>query len=117
LKKQTAWTFLPFLAFLAAACRPVEPPSPFGAVPTECNAVLIQEYIPLGQRVKAFSVEAFIDNRWIEIAAGTTIGNRRIVRFDTVITSQLRFNFDAKACPLISNIEVYRTQKKYLSFI
>lgn len=50
------------------------------------NAVLIQEYIPLGQRVKAFSVEAFIDNRWIEIAAGTTIGNRRIVRFDTITT-------------------------------
>ncbi|MBU4203365.1 MAG: alpha-L-fucosidase [Acidobacteria bacterium] len=77
--------------------------------PTECNAVLIQEYIPLGQRVKAFSVEAFIDNRWFEIAAGTTIGNRRIVRFDTISTARLRFNFDAKASPLISNIEVYRT--------
>ncbi|MCJ7679944.1 MAG: alpha-L-fucosidase, partial [Candidatus Aminicenantes bacterium] len=35
MKKQTAWTFIPFLAFLAAACRPVEPPAPFGAVPTE----------------------------------------------------------------------------------
>lgn len=77
--------------------------------PTEMNAVLLQEYIALGQRVKAFSIEAWKDGSYTEISTGTTIGNRRILKFKTLTTTKIRINFKAKACPLISNIEVYRT--------
>jgi alpha-L-fucosidase len=76
--------------------------------PTEMNAVLIQEYIPLGQRVRSFSIEALRDDSFDQVATGTTVGNRRIVRFKTISTEKLRITFEAKACPLISNIEVYR---------
>ncbi|MFC2118051.1 alpha-L-fucosidase [Bacteroidota bacterium] len=72
------------------------------------NAILLQEYIKLGQRIEFFSIEAFIDGEYVEISKGTTIGNRRIVKFNNYSTQKLRINFDSKACPLISNIEVYK---------
>jgi alpha-L-fucosidase len=75
--------------------------------PAEVNAVLLQEYIRLGQRIKSFSIEAFINGTFSVTATGTTIGNRRIIRFDTVVTKKLKVNLKSKACPLISNIEVY----------
>ncbi|MFC1493044.1 alpha-L-fucosidase, partial [candidate division KSB1 bacterium] len=74
----------------------------------EINALLLQEYIRLGQRVRSFSVEAMGDNGFTEVASGVTVGNRRIVKFDTVTTDRLKIRIQAKACPLISNIEVYR---------
>jgi alpha-L-fucosidase len=76
--------------------------------PVEMNALLIQEFIKLGQRVRSFSIEAFIGDHFNEVASGVTIGNRRIVRFDKVTTQKLRIKIEAKACPLISHIEVYR---------
>ncbi|HVU94855.1 MAG TPA: alpha-L-fucosidase [Puia sp.] len=76
--------------------------------PTRFNRWMAQEYIRLGQRVKAFTVEALVDGQWRELAKGTTIGYRRILRFPTVTATQLRFTIkDAKACPVISNVGVY----------
>ena len=75
---------------------------------TEISRFLVQEYIQLGQRVQEFKVEAFIDDQWTEVATGTTIGFKRILRFPTVETSMTRFTITrSKACPVISNIEVY----------
>jgi alpha-L-fucosidase len=76
--------------------------------PVEVNTVLIQEYIPLGQRVRSFSVDAYIKDTFDRVAKGVTVGNRRIVKFETVKTQRLKINLEAKACPLITNIEVYR---------
>ncbi|MEL6653919.1 MAG: discoidin domain-containing protein, partial [Bacteroidota bacterium] len=79
----------------------------FGA-PTTFNRVLLQEYIPFGQRVQQFSVEARIDNQWREVAFQSTIGYKRILRFESVTATQLRIKIKAaKANPLISNLEVY----------
>jgi len=69
---------------------------------------MAQEYIRLGQRVKSFTVDAFVDDNWKQIAQATTIGYKRILRFPTVEATKLRFNItDSKACPVISNIGVY----------
>lgn len=76
--------------------------------PTTFNRFLAQEYIRLGQRVKAFTVEALVDGSWKEIAKATTIGYKRILRFPTVKATKLRFNItDSKACPVISAIGIY----------
>ncbi len=70
--------------------------------------VLLQEYIKLGQRVKSFTVEVQEGNQWKKVAEGTTIGYKRIVSFDPVETNAVRVTItDSKACPVISNIEVY----------
>ena len=73
------------------------------------NRFLVQEYIKLGQRVKAFTLEAETGNgTWNEIASETTIGYKRILRLPNTTTKKIRFTVtDAKACPTISNIELY----------
>jgi len=69
---------------------------------------VLQEYIKLGQRVKAFSVEVWKDNNWQQVASGTTIGYKRILKIDPVQINKIRINItDSKACLVISNIEVY----------
>ena len=76
--------------------------------PTTFNRFLVQEYIRLGQRVKAFTVEAFVDGAWKEVAKATTIGYKRILRFPGVKATQVRFTItDSKSCPVISNLGIY----------
>ncbi|GAC1483839.1 MAG: hypothetical protein NVS1B13_08550 [Flavisolibacter sp.] len=70
--------------------------------------IVLQEYIKLGQRVKAFSIDVWKDNNWQEVVAGTTIGYKRILKIEPVQTNKIRLNItDSKACPVISNVEVY----------
>ena len=78
------------------------------AKPAVVQYILLQEYIKLGQRVKSFTVEVWKDNAWQPAGNATTIGYKRILKIDPVQTSRLRINItDAKACPVISNIEIY----------
>jgi alpha-L-fucosidase len=75
----------------------------------EFNRFLVQEYIRLGQRVKAFKIEALIDGDWKVLKEATTIGYKRILRFPTTTSTKLRFSItDSKSCPLISNIGVFK---------
>ncbi len=76
--------------------------------PTLFNRFLVQEYIRLGQRVKSFTVEVFVDEDWKELASGTTIGYKRILRFPSVEATKVRFTITgSKSCPVISNIGIY----------
>lgn len=76
--------------------------------PTTFNRFLVQEYIPLGQRVKSFQLEAKVGSEWKQLATQSTIGYKRILVFPTVQATQLRFTItDAKSSPIISNIGVY----------
>lgn len=78
------------------------------AKPAELSAVLLQEYIALGQRVRKFSIEAQVGGKWQRVAGGTTIGNRRIVRFPAVLAAKIRVNIeDSRACVVLSNVEAY----------
>lgn len=80
--------------------------------PTAMNRILLQEYIPLGQRIKSFTIEAEIDGKWKEIDRQTTIGYKRILRFITVTVSKVKVTIiDAKGPPLLSNIEIYNAPK------
>jgi len=72
------------------------------------NCFLVQENIALGQRVKRFSLQIWDGSSYETIAHQTTIGYKRIVRFPAVKTSKLKFTIEeAKACPTITNIEIY----------
>jgi alpha-L-fucosidase len=72
------------------------------------NRLLIQEFVNLGQRVKAFSLEKETNGNWEKIVEGTTIGYKRILRFPDTHAQKIRINFlDAKDIPVISEIGVY----------
>lgn len=79
--------------------------------PTMLNRVMLQEYITLGQRVKAFSIEYFTDGTWKNIPTTdsmTTVGYKRIIRFENIETEKLRINFlDARGPLAINNIEAF----------
>jgi alpha-L-fucosidase len=72
------------------------------------SIVRLEEYIALGQRVEAFGVDAWVDGAWRDVAAGTTIGPRRILRFEPVRTDRLRIRIIAAAAPpVLSEVKVY----------
>ena len=76
----------------------------------EMNRIILQEYIKLGQRVQVFSVFAFSDGMWKLIVDGTTIGHKIIRKFPVIKTSKIKIAISkSKACPLISNAELYRS--------
>lgn len=75
------------------------------------NCIVIQEYIPLGQRIAKFSVEAWNDETkaWEQLASATTIGYKRIIQFPEVTTNKIRLNIEeALACPILNNVELYK---------
>lgn len=83
--------------------------------PLTFNRFLAQEHIALGQRVKSFTLEAEVDGNWQEIAAETTIGYKRILRLPETTATAIRLNItDARACPTISNLELYLAPKLLL---
>ena len=72
---------------------------------------MVQKYIPLGQRVKQFSVQALVGRKWQDIDCGeetTTVGYKRILRFRTVEAEGLRIRFEDARGPLcINNIAAF----------
>ena len=76
--------------------------------PQTVKYIQLQEYIKLGQRVKSFQVEAWDGTNWKVLANATTIGYKRILKLEPTETSILKVTIlDSKACPLISNIELF----------
>lgn len=79
--------------------------------PVAMDRVLLQEYIPLGQRVKSFSLEYYDGMSWRPVPTQeqtTTIGYKRIVRFDRIETSALRVTVtDARGCPCLSTVQAF----------
>jgi alpha-L-fucosidase len=72
------------------------------------NCLMIQEYIPLGQRVEKFSVDAWGRKAWVTVCNATTIGYKRIVKFNTIVVQRLRVTISqSRACPVISNVEAF----------
>lgn len=79
--------------------------------PRKLNRMKLQEYIPLGQRVKSFTVEYLDGGNWLPVKLNeetTTIGYRRLLRFRTIETRQLRIRFlDARGPLCINELGAY----------
>lgn len=69
---------------------------------SEINVVMLREDISKGQCMEAFTVEALTADGWKEIAKGTTVGYKRLIRIPAVEARQLRVKVDA--CRLAANI-------------
>ncbi|WP_273274781.1 alpha-L-fucosidase [Roseivirga sp.] len=77
------------------------------------NRLMLQEYIALGQRVKAFEVWAKEGEEYVKVDTQTTIGYKRVLRLDDITTSSIQIRIlDAKAVPTISNVGVYMAESE-----
>ena len=78
------------------------------AHPVTFNVVRLREYLPLGQRVEKFGLDEWKDGEWSEFAAGTSIGNCRLLRSEPVTTIKLRLRIvQAPVCPAISELGLF----------
>ncbi|MEI0531375.1 alpha-L-fucosidase [Brachyspira pilosicoli] len=87
--------------------------------PSAINVLLIQENIMKGQRVEKFSVEVYSSGQWNKITVNskepnlTTIGYKRLVKFDTVQNAEkIRITLEeARTNANISQVNVYYSAK------
>ncbi len=77
--------------------------------PVSFDYVGLREQTRLGQRVDAFTVEAFVDGNWQQIIDGKTIGNRVILpTANKVTTDKLRLTItESPAVPCITEFSLY----------
>ena len=79
--------------------------------PQRMNRIMLQEYIPLGQRVRKFAVEYLDGNGWKAVdqpEQTTTIGYKRLLRFRTVESKGIRVRIlDSRGPICLNNIGVY----------
>lgn len=89
--------------------------------PTRMNRMMLQEYIPLGQRVKAFVVEYLDKDTWLPVKLNeetTTIGYKRLLRFESVETKGIRIRItDARGPLCLSSVGVYDAGNVSDSFV
>jgi alpha-L-fucosidase len=78
------------------------------AQPITFNVVSLREFLPLGQRVEAFSIDQWKNGQWIEFAKGTSIGNHRLLRSDPVTTDKVRLRItQASVCPALAEFGLF----------
>jgi alpha-L-fucosidase len=72
------------------------------------NVAELAEYIRIGQRVEEFVLEAWDGQAWKQFARGTTIGYKRLLRFDDVTAQKVRLRIlKSRVCPTISDFGLY----------
>ncbi len=77
--------------------------------PVEFNAISLREYLPLGQRIAGFAVSAGARGGWRELAAGLSIGHRRLLAGETIRADRLRVELRGDdACPALAEIAVFK---------
>lgn len=76
--------------------------------PVTLNVVRLREYLPLGQRITVFSLDAWREGEWREFYKGTSIGSQRLIRTRNITTSQVRLRIvRAAVCPAIAELGVF----------
>jgi alpha-L-fucosidase len=68
--------------------------------------VQLEEDIVQGQRVARYAVHGTVDGPWQELARGTTVGHRKLDRFDAVRVRRLRVTVEAAVAPLPSRLRI-----------
>jgi alpha-L-fucosidase len=60
--------------------------------PSKIGGFILQEYIPLGQRVEGYAIECRVNGQWKEVFSGKTIGYKRIILEGHSTAPALAFN-------------------------
>jgi alpha-L-fucosidase len=77
--------------------------------PVTFDVVSLREYLPLGQRVEGWAIDAWQDGGFRELARGASIGSRRLWRGDAVTTNRVRLRImQAPVAPAIAEVALHR---------
>ena len=72
------------------------------------GVIEVREPIRYGQRIGAFAVEAWDGEAWREVARGTTVGRRRLIRVEPTRATRWRLRVEeARAAPAVSQFGLY----------
>lgn len=72
------------------------------------NVLLLQEPIQMGQRISEFHLDIFTEGKWKQAANGTTVGYKRLLKFEKVESQSLRLVIDkSRSDPLVSYLGIY----------
>ncbi len=76
--------------------------------PRRFNVCRLQEPIQLGQRIRRYRLEVETPSGWKAVAEGTTIGYKKLDRFEPVEARRVRLRIlDSRACPLLAEFGLY----------
>ncbi len=77
------------------------------------NVLALQENIAVGQRIEKFEAEYFDGKQWKNFAMGTTVGYKRLLKFNAVTTKQVRFKILASRLnPTLAEFGLYLLDEK-----
>lgn len=72
------------------------------------NVLLLQENITVGQRIEKFSLEYWDGNTWQKAVDGTTVGYKRLLKFNEVSTNKVRLTIlSSRENPTIAEMGLY----------
>ena len=73
------------------------------------DVLLLQENIRYGQRIENFVLEAEINGEWKQVAKATTVGHKRLLRFEPVRAHKIRLRItSSRLNPNISEMGIYK---------
>jgi alpha-L-fucosidase len=76
----------------------------------EFDVLLLQENITNGQRIEEFSLEVYKDGEWVELAKGTTIGYKRLLRIERKTALKVRLKIiSSRDCPELSEFGLFKS--------
>ena len=79
------------------------------SLPQLFDRAMFQEFIQVGQRVESFHLDAWNGNSWVEVAKGTTIGYKRLLRFPPVSAGKVRLVIEqSRTNPTISSMGLFK---------
>lgn len=72
------------------------------------NVLMLQENIAKGQRIEKYTAEYFDNGSWKKFTEGTTVGYKRLLKFDNMTASKIRINIlSSRLNPMISEVGLY----------
>jgi len=75
---------------------------------TKVNTVLLMEDIKNGERVRKYVIKGFVDDAWIELCKGSSIGHKRLERLENISVSKIKVSFpESIAQPIMRRISIY----------
>lgn len=79
--------------------------------PQTFDLIRLREFIPLGQRIESFDIEALVSGQWVKVGQATSVGACRIVMLEKPVTADgVRIKVTASPVAVtFSEIGVYKS--------